>query len=208
MSRPQSRRRRRVGWSAEGLEPRQLLSAARIAHKPLVQVVPLPGDLGVPTKHEAARRAFTANFSGPYTAGPGRTTGQALSVNAIGGGTSNQFLHGDVQLATFTPVDPTQQVTGTAALYDKNASNTGSILVLDLTGDRPTNPANPPTTFTWTVDSSSGGAFSNSTGQGTLEIRYARTGKVAARASQAGRAFIIFRGQLNTTGVQNILRLG
>ncbi|WZP00718.1 hypothetical protein EP7_002367 [Isosphaeraceae bacterium EP7] len=207
MDRTESRRKRRLGWSAEGLEPRKLLSASPLGRRAAAQVA-LPGDLGVPTKHEAARRTFTANFVGPYTVGPGRTTGQALVVSAIGGGTSNRFLHGDVQLATFTPVDPAQPVTGTAALYDKNASNTGSILVLDLTGERPANPASPPTKFTWTVDSSSGGAFGGSNGQGTLEIRYARGGKVPARATQAGRAFIIFRGQLNTNGVQDILRLG
>jgi len=91
-----------------------------------------------PTPHERAREAFVAKFAGSFVTGPGRFTDQATQSFIKGGGTSNAFLHGDLQMVTFTPIDPGGDVTGTAALIVKNVSNSGNLLVLDLQGDTQT----------------------------------------------------------------------
>ena len=161
----------------------------------------------VPTPHELARQKFVAKFSGPFVTGPGRFLDQASQTFITGGGISSAFLHGNLQMAVYTPVDPKGQTTGIAALIVKNVSNTGNLLVLDLQGDTQSlDRGGRPTRFTWTVDGSSGGTFSGATGQGTVEIRYQPGGKLPDRAQSAGTAGVIFRGLLDTNGVTNILR--
>src|SRR5262249_7530946 len=124
------------------------------------------------------------------------------------GGTSNQFLHGNVLIGMNTPADPTQPVTGTAQLYDKNVSTTGTVLVLNLTGAAPTDPERPPTHLTWTVDGSPEGSYSNATGPGTLDLIYfpGRGIRHPQRALLSGIAGAVFKGQVNTTGTGNILQ--
>jgi hypothetical protein len=186
--------------------PHHLSSDARAA-RVTSQVAPASTEIaGVPTAHEMARTAFGARFQGSYTTGPGRLTNQALLTYFKGGGTSNQFFHGDALIVINTPSDSSQPVTGTAQLFDKNVATTGSALVLDLRGSAPASPLKPPTQLTWTVDSSSGGAYTNATGQGTLDLIYFPGGKRPARALQAGTAGAVFQGQVTTTGVGNILQ--
>src|SRR4051794_22715548 len=91
----------------------------------------------IPTPHERAREQFQARFRGQFFTGPGRFTDVALQTHVTAGGTSNQFLHGNVLIGINTPTDPTQPVTGTAELFDKNVSTTGTVLVLSLTGTAP-----------------------------------------------------------------------
>ena len=159
-----------------------------------------------PTAHELAREKFVAKFSGTFLVGPGRFTDQASQTFLKGGGTSNAFLHADLQMAAYTPVDPAGQTTGIAALIVKNVSNSGNLLVLDLQGNTASlDSAGRPTRFTWTVDGSSGGTFSGATGGGTVEIRYWHHGKLPAGARGAGGAGVIFRGHIDTNGVTNVL---
>ncbi|WP_165069447.1 hypothetical protein [Paludisphaera rhizosphaerae] len=165
-------------------------------------------DVGQPTARELARQAFSAKFSGSYVAGPGRYTNQKAQFFIAGGGMSTSFLKGDVQIGLFTPVDSSQPTTGIAALIDKNASNSGNILVLNLQGDTSTlDSAGRPTHFNWTVDGSSGGTFSGATGSGTLDIRYWAGGKRLANAPRSGKAGVMFKGLVDTNGVTNILRV-
>ena len=115
----------------------------------------------VPTPHELARQRFVAKFSGPFVTGAGRFLDQASQTFITGGGMSSAFLHGNLQVALYTPVNPKGQTTGIAALIVKNVSNTGNLLVLDLQGDTQSlDGGGRPTRFTWTVDGSSGGTFS------------------------------------------------
>ena len=160
-----------------------------------------------PTARELARQRFTAKFSGEYVVGPGRYTNQAAQFFISGGGLSSFFRKGDVQIGVFTPVDPTQPTTGIAALIDKNASNSGNVLVLDLEGDAGSlDSAGRPTHFTWTVNGSSGGSFSDATGSGTLDIHYWAGGRLHTRVPRAGKAAVVFQGLVDTNGVTNILR--
>jgi hypothetical protein len=218
-SRPEkSKARSKLRLVIEWLEARELLTAPTLlaGHTAPVNLGWLAAQSGAraetlpphnPTPHELARERFSARFSGSFVSGPGRFTDQALQTFIKGGGTSNAFLHGNLQMSVYTPVDSTGQTTGLAALIVKNVSNTGNVVVLDLMGDTQSlDRSGRPTRLNWTVDGASGGTFSNATGQGTLQILYQPGGKLPARALSAGSAGVIFRGSIETNGVTNILR--
>ncbi|MDG3008162.1 hypothetical protein [Paludisphaera mucosa] len=161
-------------------------------------------DARTPTPRELARQKFVAKFSGPFTTGPGRFTDQAAQFYLKGGGGSSAFVHGDLQMALYTPVDPAGATTGIAALIVKNVGNSGNLLVLDLQGDTSSlDAAGRPRRFTWTVNGSSGGTFSGAVGEGTVDIRYQPGGSSRARAGQAG---VSFQGRIETNGVTDVLR--
>src|SRR5262245_41976503 len=176
------RPKRRRAPSVESLEARDLPTPPTFfANVPRVSAAALAGAAS-PTPHEQARRAFVAKFKGRFITGPGRLTDQASQTFISGGGTSNTFMHGDLQMAVYTPRDPAAGTTGIAALIVKNVSNSGNLLVLDLVGDTQSlDRAGRPTRFTWTVDGSSGGTFAGADGQGTVKIRYWPGGPIPAR---------------------------
>jgi hypothetical protein len=159
-----------------------------------------------PTPRELAREAFVGKFSGKYAVGPPRFTDQNRSFLILAPGTSSAFLHGTALMKLYTPADPSGTVTGTATLFVKNFSNTGNSLAIDLQGD-PTavDRAGRPTLLTWTVNGNSGGFFAGATGQGTVAIHYAPdgSGRLHIHGHEAGAAFVIFHGQVVTTGTSN-----
>jgi hypothetical protein len=199
----------------ETLEGRELLSIApylyaaqaaqEFARLKATDVAASPASNGVPTPHELARQRFTASYTGQVLFGPGRTTAQLSQAFFVGAMTSSAFLHGNLVMSVITPIDPTQSVTGQAALIVRNVSNSGNELILDLQGGPPS-ATTPPTHLTWTVNGSSGGAFTNATGQGTVDIRYRRFTHPTASGTQAAVATVVFRGLLDTTGLNNVLR--
>lgn len=212
-------RSRRVGLTVEWLENRNLLTAPTLLAGPTravdlgsilsqARAQPITAAIAhIPTPYELARQKFNARFAGSFATGAGRFTDQAMQVYVKGGGTSSAFLHADIQMALYTPADPTGQTTGTAALIVKNVTNSGNLLVLDLQGDTTTlDRAGRPTHFTWTVDGSSGGTFGGATGQGTVDIYYRGGGKLPRQAKGAGSVGVIFKGLIDTNGVTNLLR--
>jgi hypothetical protein len=214
MKRPEPRK---ATLRLEPLEPRELptspLMLASAAAAPNVAAILRAGthaaadSTAQPTPHELRREQFRARFSGKFVSGAGRFTNQALQTYIQASGTSTSFLHGDLQMAVYTPTDPNAQTSGLAALIVKNVTNSGNLLVLDLVGDTSSlDRAGRPTRFTWTVDGASGGAFANATGSGTVEIRYFPGGKLPQRATSAGSVGVIFKGLIQTTGVTNLLR--
>ncbi|MBX6314278.1 MAG: hypothetical protein IRY99_15405 [Isosphaeraceae bacterium] len=164
-------------------------------------------EMGEPTPHEQARRKFAAAFKGRYTIGPGRTFDQKSQTFLSAGGTATAFLHGEVLLAVFTPQDPSQPITGTASLFDRDYPQTGNLLILDLQGDPSSERNGRPTHLTWTVNDNSSGTFAGAEGQGTVELSYVPRGKLPPRATGAGLGFVQFRGELNTNGTTNPLRV-
>lgn len=193
--------------SVESLEGRDLPSALapRAVLPGRVRITDTP--TGTPTRHERARERFSATFFGPYVLGRGRFVEQARQASFQGGGTSSAFLHGNFLMALFTPEDPSEPITGTATLFDKNYPQTGNSLVLDLTADRDSMREGLPTRLSWEVSDSSQGAFLEAKGQGTATIRYLPGGPLPARALAAGRAGVQFRGQVITNGAVNPLRV-
>ena len=156
-------------------------------------------------------RPFSARFQGGYVIGAPRAAGQVSQTYMFGGGNSSAFLHGDLQLAYFTPADPAQPTYGQAVMIVKNVSNTGNVLVVDLTAvpgavDR----RGRPTTFTWTEDPGSGGAFAGGAGSGTMRLIYSPghfPGQQNIRhAITGGHLGVIFQGTIGTTNLTNTLR--
>lgn len=150
---------------------------------------------GVPTAHERLRQRFHATFSGFYVVGPGRFSSQASQISVRGAGRSNCFLHGEMLMKVATPKDPTQPTTGAMTMFDRNMSN-GSQLGLLLTAvPGAVDSHGRPTRFTFETDSDvSGGAFTASSGEGILTVRYQATGR------SGGRAFLVARGNVYTLG--------
>lgn len=210
--------KRRRGLQLERLEGRDLLSVVPIfmaqhgravasANDAAVSALAGAGDTtGQPTPRTLHRQAYMAKFSGTYGIAPGAYTDQKLQGYVFATGGSNQSLHLELQMRFFIPKDPTQPATGVATLLPRNAATTGSTLILDLTSV-PNGSGSLPTHYTWTVDSSSGGLYTNGggfgQGQGTLDIRYLTGGR------RSGRASIVIQGQVNASGIfSNIASLG
>ncbi len=176
--------RRRSGPVLEALEARELPSLAPVfwlrpprIGRPLVIVrppeppIPRAGTPGLLTPHERTRQNFAAAFSGSFTTGPGRFTDQLNQTYIRAGGTSTAFLKGNVQIAFFTPVDPSEPITGTATIYPSNTSSTGSLLILDLEGEPGDARDGHPAHLRWTVNDASSGLFALSEGEGSLDLR-------------------------------------
>jgi hypothetical protein len=211
---PASRIDRRFAPIFEGLEMREVLSSsALIASSVLIPAAAGGGGTGQGSSFSIPLlfRPFSARFQGGFVVGTPRAAGQVSQTYMFGGGNSSAFLHGDVQLAYFTPSDPTQPTYGQATMIVKNVSNTGNILVVDLTAvagavDR----HGRPTQFTWTQNPASGGAFSQGTGSGTMRLIYS-PGHFPGQgnlhnAFYGGHLGVIFQGTIGTTNLNNTLR--
>ncbi len=196
----------------ERLESREVLTspimlAGAVPQAPLVSALDALNPSGTPTQREQRRASFSARFQGDFTTGPGRFTNQSYQLYMFGGGNSNMFLHGDLQLGYFAYKDATQPPTGLAALIVKNVGNTGNELDLNLVGDPSSvDRLGRYTRFNWTVNDSSGGMFTGASGEGTLRLIYMPGGKFTKRAYGGGTAGAIFQGSVYTNGITNILR--
>ena len=163
---------------------------------------------GSPTPHEMERESFVAIFYGPYIIGPPRFTGDASQTHATGGGVSNAFLNGNVQLGFQTPTSSSQGPTGTATFFPKNYVMTSSSFSVTIQGD-PSQPHDGrPTILTWMFSSGSS-TFQNASGSGTLQLIYHPGNAASLHASGWGRGNVsmIFRGTLVLTGTNNPLRI-
>lgn len=211
------RPRRRFAPGCEGLETRELPSTtAMLASGSLLATPRAIGGAGGTSSTNSVSipllyRPFTARFQGPLVVGRPRGEGYLSQTYLYGGGNSSAFLHGDIQMAYFTPTDPAQPIAGQAVMVVKNVSNTGDELVVDLVAvpgavDR----HGRPTQFTWTMNPSSGGSFSGGDGSGTVQLIYT-PGKFPGqqnvrRAISGGHVGVIFRGTIGVTNLTNTLR--
>jgi hypothetical protein len=172
-----------------------------------VRVADLPAGNN-PTPHEIHRQAFYAQFPARFYTGRGRFADQRFQTFHQGAqkGQSNFFLVSQLTMATIQPTDPSKPVFGQVFMFDRNASNTGNILVLDLVNDGPLDKFGRPTRMTWTVNGSSSGTFTQATGQGTLRIQYKPGGHTDAQVLDTGRSLLTFRGSIYTTNLSTLLR--
>jgi hypothetical protein len=161
----------------------------------------------LPTPREQVLEKFFALYQGVYQASPARFTDQKQQFFFAGAGLSSSFKHGDFQMAVYTPVDPTQPVTGQVFMMVKNYPNTGNSLGLDLTADASSLDAlGRPTRMTWTVNGNSGGSFSGATGSGTLDIKYFPSNGHAHGQFGTAKVGLIFQGTVTSNRVTNSLR--
>lgn len=163
---------------------------------------------GNPTPHELARERFKATFTGVYTLGNGRYDSQSSSFEFRGAGTGTYFLHGDVQLGTVTPKDPTHPVSGLITMFDRNI-NTNFVYGGDISGDRVTgvDRFGRPTQLSFTTDVNiSAGITVESLSQGTITIRYLSGGHASRGVLAQGRASILVQARVYTLGSSQILK--
>ncbi len=159
-----------------------------------------------PTPYQQRRMAFNAHFLGKFAQGPGLYTDQRTQVYLKAEGTSNQLLHGAVQLAFSIPLNTATAATGVANLTDKNIAQTGTQIAMDLMAiPGAVDTHGRPTAFNWTVNGGSGGIYTSASGQGTVQIRYFPGGSHLHQGF-VGSTAVIFTGQITSTGVNNILR--
>jgi len=161
-----------------------------------------------PRPHEVKRQAFYAQYPARFYTGVGRFTDQRYQTYQQGEqkGQSNFFLVSQITMATVQPTDSSQPVTGQVFMFDRNASNSGNILVLDPVNAGPLDRFGRPTKMTWTVNSSSSGNLQEATGSGTLKVQYKPGGKTTARVLDTGRSLLTFKGQIYTSNLSNLLR--
>lgn len=162
---------------------------------------------GNPTPHELARERFRATFNGPYVIGNGRFDTQSMLINVRGAGRDTYSLHADVQIGLVVLKDPTQPITGTLVINDRNTSS-NTVVGLDLTADPSSvDRFGRPTHFTFTNDNSlSAGVFANAISSGTVDIHY--NGSVSRRGPirGSGNATVVVSGLAYTPGGNNVLR--
>jgi hypothetical protein len=159
---------------------------------------------GLPTSHEVARQRYVGKFKGDYVIGPGRYTDQAAALSSLGYGGSNQAFHLWSNMRLTAPTSPDAPVTGQIYMIPWSVATTGTSLVLDLKGVAGTAVNGFPTSFTWTVDPSSGGLYSNSTGEGTLNINYFRPGHGPKPGTLHGQLQFSINGFVNVVGIFNV----
>jgi hypothetical protein len=221
--------RRFIPSAVERFESRELLSGlvASLAHLPAVSVKASGSDngntrneflnpTGQPTTHERVRQQVRFIFKGSFIQGRGRFDYQASQLLIRGVGTSNFFLHGDVQIGIGVPTDPTKPVTGVVSAFDRNV-NSNSGFGFDLTGSTASlDRAGRPTQFTFTVDQNiSSGLFVEGQTPGqlgvpgqeqdTVSIRYIPNGRRSPGVLSQGQAIVLIKGPVYTLGVNNIL---
>ncbi len=197
----------------EGMEARSLLSSnpalaialaqesARASVEPVITTFPDPPPFdpgpGNPLPRKLARQRFHATFSGPLTVNPPLFTGQSKILYFHGTGTSNQFLHGDYQMAIILPKNPADPITGGAYLQDRNINSQGQI-ALDLIADpQSLDRFGRPTRLTFTDNSNIfAGIYADPYASGTVVIHY----------SKNNTAGVVFNGQVYASGITNPLR--
>ncbi len=172
--------------------------------------MPTGDTTGTPTTHEIRRQTFVGRFKGGYVLGPGRTSDQALQLSSTGYGGSNvtSFLWTDMRITV--PTDSALPVTGVVYIIGKNVGTTGTQLFIDLTSVAGSPTVNGiPTEYTWSVDPSSSGIYTNAagygTGAGTMNIHFFRPGPGTVPGSRMGQMNFAINGLIDTSGNFNLI---
>jgi hypothetical protein len=163
---------------------------------------------GTLTHHEIRRQKFTARFAGPYTIGSGRTSTEALQTFIRGAGTTNTMLHADIQLLIITPKDPTVQLGGVSAIFDRNL-NSNTALGFDVSAPQQNvDSAGRPNHFdSVAIDPNlSAGVYDEAFSQGVINIRYIPNSKRSPGVIEQGKAVVTIHAQIYTANVGFILR--
>lgn len=151
----------------------------------------LTNDVAPPRLNEANRRNFTAKFTGRVQEQPPRLLDQSRQFYILAPGTTNQFLHGTLQMRYYTPnsvpitvPDPSNPgtslteivtaTTGTISMSDRSTQS-GGVILANLTGDpAAVDSRGRPTHFDLLTNGGggSGGIYASSVGAGTVDISY------------------------------------
>ena len=160
------------------------------------------------TPREQMRQRFVAQFTGPYTVGPGRTSTEAAQTFIRGAGSANTIVHADIQLNIITPKDPTIPFGAVTAIFDRNL-NSNTVLGLDATGSQQYHDraGRPIRLDQVNVDlNESSGVYDEAFGQGGITIKYMPSGRHTPGVLDQGTAIVTIHAQIYTIGTDFILR--
>lgn len=160
---------------------------------------------GLPTPHEVNRQRFVGRFKGSYVIGPGRYTDQAAALSSTGYGGANQSLHLWTNMRIVVPKDPKADILGQIYIIPWTNGTTGTQLVLDLKGDPTTSVNGFPTHYTWTVNGSSAGLYTEAEGTGTMDVKFFRPGRGPNPGTLSGQLQFSVNGFINVAGIFNNL---
>ncbi|MGO9471106.1 MAG: hypothetical protein ACLQVF_44000 [Isosphaeraceae bacterium] len=163
---------------------------------------------GTLTPREIRREGFSAQFSGTYTIGAGRTSTEALQTFIAAAGTANTMRHCDIQLLIVTPKDPNAQIGGVCAIFDRNL-NSNTVLGLDLLAPQQNvDSAGRPNRFTQvSLDVNiSAGLYDGGYAQGVMNIRYIPSSTHTRGVISQGSVIVTIHAQVYTSNTAFILR--
>jgi hypothetical protein len=124
-----------------------------------------------------ATARFAVSVSGPYSLARSYYADVDKQIIYLGqfSGTTGQMRHGQMVMRVVIPADSSTPIQGIAVLRDRSVTSSGIQLVLDLTATA-TDSQGRPTAFTWQVDATSAGSYTNAPGNGTLSLFYKANG--------------------------------
>jgi hypothetical protein len=115
--------------------------------------------------------------------------------------------HADIQLRIITPLDPTAQLAGVAASFDRNL-NSNTVLGIDVSAPpQNVDGAGRPNFFTqMSIDvNESSGVYDQAFSQGTIKIRYFPNSKHTPGVISQGTAIVVIHAQIYTIGTDFLL---
>jgi hypothetical protein len=163
---------------------------------------------GTLNRREIRREQFVAQFRGTYTIGAGRTSTEALQTFITAAGSANTMRHCDIQLLIVTPKDPSSQIGGTSAIFDRNL-NSNTVLGLDgLAPQQNVDRAGRPNRFTQvSLDvNASAGLYDGGFAQGVMSIQYIPSHKHTRGVISQGSVVVTIHAQIYTANTAFILR--
>ena len=165
---------------------------------------------GTLTKRELKRERFTAQFSGTYTVGAGRTSDERIQTFIAAVGTASSILHCDIQLLLVTPNDPSLPIGGVSAIFDRNI-NSNTILGLNESAPQSSPFINrlglPSFIPTVSLDVNlSSGTYVEGYAVGNMKIRYFPTAKRTPGVLSQGKVTVTIHAQIYTANIGFILR--
>lgn len=163
---------------------------------------------GTLTPREIRRERFKAQFIGTYTIGAGRTSTEALQTFIAAAGTANTMLHCDIQLLIITPKNPSTEIGGVCAIFDRNL-NSNTVLGFDLLAPQQNvDLAGRPDYFNQvSLDVNiSSGLYDGGYAQGVMNIRYIPSTKHTRGVISQGSVIVTIHAQVYTSNTDFILR--
>jgi hypothetical protein len=166
-----------------------------------------------PTNRELVREAISANFEGSYTAGPGRFSNQAMTIDLVAFGGANFSYHTNLTGVLYTPADPaTSSAVGMITLFPRNVLTSGAQFTYDLTATG-NDKHGLPNEFTTTTDQgqssgiplssgpSPGGPLTSYTGIATIHY----FPESSHNGTSSGKFFLTLRALQYTSGTLNTI---
>ena len=165
---------------------------------------------GTLTNRELRREKFTAQFSGTYTVGAGRTSDERIQTFITGVGSASSLIHCDIQLLLVTPNSSASPIGGVSAIFDRNI-NSNTVLGLDEYAQQSPQTINrlglPTFIPTVSLDPNvTSGTYDEGYAFGTMRIHYFPSAKHTPGVFSQGKVTVTIHALVYTANVSFVLR--